>query len=135
MATQVLVVEDDPSIRRMLRKYLERLGLHVIEAGTGQSALALLDGGTRPALVCLDLMLPEASGYEICERMRAMPGFKDVPVLVVSARTSPPDRAYAEEVGANAYLMKPVRWETFSTAVNSLLAEREHKARLDAGKT
>lgn len=117
-----LVVEDDPAVRRLLRGYLERLSLQVEEAATGRAALSLLQQHS-PALVCLDLMLPECSGYEICERIRAMPRLRDVPVLVVSGRAMPSDRAMAEEAGATAYLIKPVRWKTFSATVSDLLGE------------
>src|SRR6267378_2595757 len=104
--SHVLVVEDDPDIRKLLRKYLEKLELLVTEAATGKAALAHLETET-PELVCLDLMLPESSGYDICGHIRRTPHLLEVPVLVISARSLPPDRALAEELGANAYLIKP----------------------------
>ena len=116
----VVLVEDDPEIRKFMRRCLEKLHLRVKEAATGRAGLALLEE-EKPALVCLDLMLPEASGYEICEQIRASPVLRDVPVLIVSARSMPPDRAAAEEVGATAYMIKPIRWKTFSTMVSELL--------------
>jgi two-component system chemotaxis response regulator CheY len=115
-----LLVEDDPDIRKFLRRCLEKLDLRVSEAATGRAALALLQE-EKPDLVCLDLMLPEFSGYEICEKIRASPELHDVPVLVVSARAMPPDRAMAEEAGATGYLIKPIRWKTFSAAVTEML--------------
>ena len=120
MPRTALVVEDDPEIRKLIRKYLEKLGLEVHEAGTGKAALAQLAAMT-PALVCLDLMLPETSGYDICRHIRQMPALRKVPVLMISARSMPPDRAQAEEVGADAYLIKPIRWKSFSAAVLALL--------------
>lgn len=115
-----LVVEDDPSIRRLLRSYLEKLGFKVQEASTGKAALSQLEGEPAPLLVCLDLMLPELSGYKICEHIRATPRLKEMQVLVISARALPSDRALAEEIGANAYLIKPLRWEPFSSVVKGL---------------
>lgn len=120
MPRTALVVEDDPEIRKLLRKFLEKLGLEVREAGTGKAALAEL-ALLPPELLCLDLMLPETSGYEICEHIRKTPALREIKVLVVSARSMPPDRAQAEEVGADAYLIKPIRWKTFSATVLSLL--------------
>lgn len=116
----VVVVEDDPEIRKLIRKFLEKLELEVLEAGTGKAALALLEAQV-PALVCLDLMLPESSGYSICERIRADARLRDVPVLMISARAMPSDRAHAEEVGANAYLIKPIRFTSFQATVLELL--------------
>ncbi len=120
MPRTALVVEDDPDIRKLIRKFLEKLGLEVHEACTGKAALVEL-AVMAPALVCLDLMLPETSGYDICEYIRRTPGISTARVLVISARSLPADRAQAEEVGANAYLIKPIRWKTFSATVLSLL--------------
>jgi two-component system OmpR family response regulator len=119
-SSQVLVVEDEPDTRKLLRKYLEKLGLDVLEAASGRAALAVLESHL-PALVCLDLMLPEISGYDVCERIRATPRLNGMPVLVISARAQPPDRALAEELGATAYLIKPIRWTTFSETVLELV--------------
>ncbi len=115
-----LVVEDDPEIRKLIRKYLEKLGFVVREAGTGKAALVELAAMT-PALVCLDLMLPEMSGYDICRHIRRAPALSHVRVLMISARSMPPDRAQAEEVGADGYLIKPIRWKAFSATVLALL--------------
>jgi len=117
---RVLVVEDDPDIRKLIRRYLEKLDLAVDEAATGKAALTLLEG-PAPSLVCLDLMLPESSGYAICEHIRATPRLSGVRVLVISARAMPADRALAEEVGADAYLIKPIRWTSFTSTVEALL--------------
>jgi CheY-like chemotaxis protein len=115
-----LVVEDDPEIRKLLRKYLEKLGFSVEEAGTAKTAFAALEKMEPPQIICLDLMLPDTSGYTLCERIRATPRLAEVPVLIVSARSMPPDRALAEEVGATAYLIKPIRWASFSEMVLGL---------------
>jgi CheY-like chemotaxis protein len=115
-----LVIDDDPDIRRLVRAYLEKLGMTVQEAATGKAAIELLQAGA-PSLVCLDLMLPEISGYEICERIRSSGGTRDLPVLVISARSTPSDRALAEELGASAYLVKPLRRSSFVSTVKLLL--------------
>ena len=115
----VLLVEDDPELRKLLRRYLEKLEFLVEEVANGRHAIQML-GKSCPDLVCLDLMLPEQSGYEICEFIRRSPILKDVPVLVVSARALPEDRAHAEEVGASAYLIKPFTMKEFNEMVGRL---------------
>lgn len=115
-----LVIDDDPDIRRMIRSYLEKLAFVVKEAGTGKAAMEILHR-ERLSLVVLDLILPEISGYDICERIRSRPQTKDVPVLVISAKAAPADRATAEELGASAYLVKPLRRRTFVAAVEMLV--------------
>lgn len=118
-----LVVEDDPEVRKLVRKSLERLDFVVTEARTGKEAMDLL-AKSQPELVCLDLMLPEQSGYEICEHIRRTTGLRHVPVLVISARALPEDRAHAEEVGADAYLIKPFSFADFNTKVTTLMKAR-----------
>ena len=89
------------------------------ETDNGKAALAFVE--QQPlALLCLDLMLGESSGYDICARVRKLPGLQDLPVMIVSARALPFDRALAEEVGSNAYLTKPIRWKQFAATVKML---------------
>ena len=114
-----LVVEDDPEVRKLVRKCLERMEFGVSEARTGKEAMDML-GKMHPDLVCLDLMLPEQSGYEICEHIRRTTVLREVPVLVISARALPEDRAHAEEVGADAYLIKPFTFAEFTAKVTKL---------------
>ena len=72
-------------------------------------------------------MLPELSGFEVCEYMRSKPALKDVPILVMSARAKPMDRAFAEEVGATAYLVKPFKRSDFSRAVTACMKRGERR--------
>ena len=116
----VLLVEDSPEVRRLTRTHLLRFGHEVVEASDGQAALVALET-TSPDLICLDLMLPEVSGYEICERIRATPRLSRIPVLVISGRSTPTDRAYALEAGANAYLLKPYHAKQLQAHVTALL--------------
>jgi len=119
-ARKALVVEDHPDARALVRTYLVTMGLEVVDVAEGRSAIRVLQA-SRPDLVCLDLMLPELSGFEVCEFMRSRPELRDVPILVMSARAKPMDRAFAEEVGATAYLVKPFKRVDFTRAVNSCL--------------
>jgi CheY-like chemotaxis protein len=105
----VLVVEDLELSRKLLTGQLQSLGFtHIVEATSGAAALeCLAELRPVPVLVCLDLTLPDISGYDVCEMIRATPVLQGIPVLMVSARTQTMDRAQAEEVGASGYLMKP----------------------------
>jgi len=115
-----LVVEDDAKMRKIVRGCLEKIGLKVIDVGDGRSAIRKL-ADQPPDIVCLDLMLPEISGYEICEIIRASATLKHIPVLVMSGRALPADRANAEKAGASAYLIKPFTIAELSGKVRSLL--------------
>ena len=115
-----LLVEDDSVIRKLVKMYLEHMGLLVVEAADGRSALRLL-AEMAPDLACLDLVLPESSGYEVCELIRSSPAMRDIPILVMSGRALPEDRAHAVEIGASAYLIKPFTRAEFTNQVDMLL--------------
>jgi DNA-binding response OmpR family regulator len=119
-AQNVLVVEDEPAVRRLIQSYLEHEGMKVEVRGDGRSALDYLTSAT-PDLICLDLVLPEVSGYDICEFVRKTPRLVRVPILMISARTLPADRAYAEELGVSLYITKPFSRADFLKHVRQLL--------------
>jgi two-component system chemotaxis response regulator CheY len=115
-----LIVEDYRAERLLLKHQLHRLSFLVVEAADGASALArLLE--RRFDLVCLDLMLPDLTGLQICEFIRASRLQREVPILVLSARALPEDRAAAEEAGASGYLVKPFDWDDFNAEVRRLV--------------
>ncbi len=116
----VLVVDDDPEIRKLLVTALDRMGFSVSQAADGKTAMKRLDE-ERPSLLCIDLMLPESSGYDVCEHVARTPTLNGLPILMVSARIMPEDRAQAEELGVRVYLSKPFTQTEFKTAVAQAL--------------
>lgn len=130
----VLVVEDSPLFRKMVGEFLHALGVErVLEAANGRAAMEHLTAG-RPDLVCLDLTLPDVSGYDLCEYIRGTAELSTVPVLMISARGTLLDRAQAEEVGADGYLTKPFSQEEFNQHVVRMLT-RAAEAAPAGGKT
>ena len=99
----VLVVDDDPKIRDLLRLYLVREGHRVTPAGDGESALAAARSG-KPDLVVLDVMLPGMDGVEVCRRLREE---SSVPVILLTARTGDSDKVIGLDAGADDYVVKP----------------------------
>ena len=83
--SRILVVEDDPSLRNMLRLVFEMAGYEVAEAAHGQAALELLHGPELPDIVTTDLMMPVMDGQEFIERLRSEPRTASIPIVVVSA--------------------------------------------------
>jgi len=118
-----LLVEDDPSLRKLVKSYLSLLDFEVVEVADGRRAMAALKQASF-SLVVLDLMLPESSGYDVLEFMRTE-ALSHTPVLVMSARTLPEDRAYAEELGAKQYITKPFSRAEFSQAVSFCSLDRK----------
>jgi DNA-binding response OmpR family regulator len=99
----ILVVDDDRKIVSLVRAYLEREGYRVVGAHDGKEALAAFRA-SRPSLIVLDLMLPEIDGLDVCRVVREE---SDVPILMLSARSSVADRIRGLEQGADDYLPKP----------------------------
>lgn len=122
MNRTALVVDDDPHIRRLIGQYLERLGFEVTQAGNGRGAIEKLTEH-RPTLMCLDLMLPEASGFDVCEHVLKTPALSGMPILMISAREMPDSRAMAEELGVTKYLVKPFTHAQFVAGVKAVLPE------------
>ena len=118
--TVVLVVEDDADIRELVRLHLEQEGFGVIEAADGRRALDLVRT-RRPALVILDLMLPEVPGLEVCRALRAAEETAAVPVLMLTARTDEVDRVLCFEIGADDYVAKPFSPRELMARVKALL--------------
>ncbi len=116
----VLVVDDDPEIRMLLAVTLDRMGFTVRQAADGRTAIKRLDEA-RPSLLCIDLMLPESSGYDVCEHVNKTPALAGLPIVMVSARTMPEDRAHAEELGVRVYLAKPFNQAELKAAVTEAL--------------
>ncbi|MEL6343891.1 MAG: response regulator [Myxococcota bacterium] len=102
----VLVVEDEEDIRNLVALNLRKAGFRVLTAGDGSRAMALAREH-RPPVVLLDLMLPDMSGTEICEALRADPDTRETYVIMVTARTDESDRIEGFEVGADDYVPKP----------------------------
>jgi DNA-binding response OmpR family regulator len=117
----VLVVDDEPAIVDMVTTYLGFKGYEVRGANTGQDGLTLIPL-ERPDILLLDLMLPDMEGFEVCARVRAMPEFARMPVLIISARVDPESMARAEKAGANGYMIKPIRMPELLAEVKRLLS-------------
>jgi len=100
---KIVVIDDEHSVQEVVRAYLEKDGYQVFVAGNGAEGLALAER-VGPALIVLDLMLPDISGEEICEEVR---GRSDVPILMLTAKASADERVAGLASGADDYLVKP----------------------------
>jgi two-component system KDP operon response regulator KdpE len=104
---KVLVVDDEPQIRRALRTSLEAHGYEVATVGTGEEGV-VASADQQPDLVLLDLGLPDMDGTEVIRRVR---GFSDVPVIILSVRETQSDKVAALDAGADDYVTKPFAME------------------------
>jgi two-component system, cell cycle response regulator DivK len=106
MSKRILVVEDQPDNRRILRDLLGNAGYELIEAETGEEALTALEA-QRPDLILMDIQLPVMDGYEATRRIRSNPELKFIPIIAVTSYALAGDEAKALAVGCTAYVTKP----------------------------
>ena len=116
----VLVVEDEAALATMLRYNLEKQGFRVDEAGDGQEAMTRIAENT-PDLVLLDWMLPVMSGIEVCRQIRRRPNTRDLPVIMVTARTEDQDAVRGLNTGADDYITKPFNMDALLARMRALL--------------
>ena len=102
----VLVVEDETAQREVLRYNLEAEGFNVVLADNGEDALLLVQE-EQPDLLVLDWMLPKVSGIEVCRQVKADPATRNIPIIMLSARSEEGDRVRGLETGADDYVVKP----------------------------
>ena len=114
------MVEDEAPLLTLLRYNLERQGFRVEEAADGQEALLRVSEG-RPDLVLLDWMLPSLSGLEVCRQLRRRPATRDLPIIMVTARTEDQDAVRALDTGADDYIAKPFTVEALLARIRALL--------------
>ena len=121
----VLVVDDVPDTRRLMRRVLERAGLAVAEASTGEAALDTIER-ERPALVVLDLRLPGMTGFDVARWIRAHPDqdIARIKLLACSASVQPEVQREALDAGADAFEGKPFDVSAFAARVQQLLDAR-----------
>lgn len=113
---RILIVEDEPDIRRLLRAYLEKEGFSVDETNNGQRALTKV-AQEEYDLIILDIMIPEIDGWSVCQRIRKE---SNVPIIMVTAKGTEPDRILGLELGADDYLVKPFSPKELIARIKSL---------------
>src|ERR687888_1979444 len=113
----VLVVDDEPTIRDVVVKYLRREGYATLEAGDGDSARDVLERES-PSLIVLDLMLPGTDGLELCRWIRSR---SELPVIMLTARGEEADRIVGLELGADDYVTKPFSPRELAARVRTVL--------------
>ncbi len=127
MARRVLIVEDDPDIAHLVAHYLGRAGFASEIMASGRDALASILNDP-PALVVLDLMLPQMDGLEICRAVRTHPATAALPLIILTARGEESDRIVGLELGADDYVAKPFSPNELVSRVRAVLRRADRAA-------
>ncbi|MCR2821652.1 response regulator transcription factor [Lederbergia panacisoli] len=117
MKTHILIVDDDPHIRELLRLYLQKERFMVVEAGDGNEASKLLET-EQVHLAIVDVMMPKKNGWELCEEIRE---YYDIPVILLTARGELEDKAKGFLSGTDDYVVKPFEPEELLFRIRALL--------------
>ncbi|HEX9778533.1 MAG TPA: response regulator [Geopsychrobacteraceae bacterium] len=125
--TLILLIEDEPQMRRFLRVSLQSQGYRLIEAETGSDGLVQV-ASRQPAIILLDLGLPDIDGLEVTEKLRE---WTTTPIIVISAREQERDKVRALDAGADDYLTKPFGADELLARIRVSL---RHRARQEAGQ-
>ena len=115
----VLVADDEANLLLLLKDNFEEYGFEVITAVNGEEALQKTIA-EKPNMIILDVEMPKLNGFQVCERIRQNPNFKDVPILIFSAYTQPEDIKKGLALGADDYVTKPFKIKYLIATVLSL---------------
>lgn len=107
MSKLVLIIDDDPDQRRLLDRMLGAGGWRIATAPDGEAGIAAARS-QRPDAIVLDVMMPRMNGFQTCRQLKADAATRDIPVVILTTKDQPADAFWAEQVGANVFLHKPV---------------------------
>ena len=130
--TNVLIAEDNPVNRELLRELLENRGYAVAEACDGQEALKMVEA-SRPDIVLLDIGMPVLDGYGVVLKLRANPKFATLPVLAITAYAMQGDREKILQSGFDGYLSKPINVAALTQELDRLLNKQHGGEKKEAG--
>lgn len=121
MAKTIMMVDDSPSMRMLLRAALLDLGYDVSVAEDGEAALARLDADETPDLLITDINMPRLDGFGLIAAVREKPALRDLPILVLTTESSAEKKARARAAGATGWIVKPFHPEKLAAAIRRVL--------------
>jgi len=119
---RILVVDDEESIRKLLELILREAGYEVLFCEDGLQGYNLAKK-EKPDLIILDLMLPKLDGHKVCRLLKFDTRFKEIPIIISTAKASEEDKKLAQDSGADAYLLKPFKKEELLQKIKELIKD------------
>lgn len=120
MKPTILVADDEPSILLSLQVLLQKAGFVVRVAHDGEEAILALEEST-PSLILLDAMMPKRDGFDVCQTIRANPAYKDLPIIMLTAKSRDVEREKGMALGATDYITKPFSTRDLVSTVRKYL--------------
>jgi len=120
----VVVIDDSPTIRKIMELTLKRTGIRVVGAASGVAGLAAV-AANNPSLVFLDIVLPAVNGYQLCKVLKSNPRYRNMPVVMLSGKDGVFDKVRGRLAGANDYITKPFEPGAVLAVVKKYLPDRD----------
>ncbi len=124
--TKIMIVDDNPKIRRLVRSILKREDYEIIEAESGKECIKNLEK-EKPDLILLDVMMYKEDGWEVCKKIKANKKYKNIPIAMLTVRGSEKDMNKSLEYGADAHINKPFDVNDLLIRVKSLIKTQPAK--------
>jgi len=125
---RVLVVDDEREFVDVISERLGAKGFDILRAFDGKEGIERAHAD-KPDLIILDISMPEMSGYDVCRKLKLDEAFKDIPIIILTAKFQPNDIKFGIGMGADAYLTKPLELEPLLQTVKALLKARKKRVR------
>ena len=126
MSKKVLIVDDEDFLRSFYSHYFVSKGFTVLEADNGLDGIAVAEA-EMPDLIILDLIMPGMHGFGVCKQLRENPSFDKTTIIITSAKSYKPDIDKGLELGADAYVIKPVEFDDLYKIVTEKMKQRESR--------
>jgi DNA-binding response OmpR family regulator len=120
---KILFVDDETDFVEVVRERLEFEGYKVVPAYDGEEALEKVVSN-RPDIIILDIMIPKINGFDVCRRLKSDKNYRDIPIMMLTAKFQPSDIKFSQEVGADAYLTKPFEPKVLIGKLRELLEKK-----------
>ena len=122
-AKKVLLVDDEVDFVDVVRTRLEANNFEVVTAYDGEEALEKVKEQI-PDIIILDVIMPKISGFDVCRKLKSDQSYKEIPIIMLTAKFQPSDIEFGKELGAETYLTKPVKLDELSEKINELLRQK-----------
>ena len=122
--SKILIVDDEPNVVIVIKDRLEAKGYETITAKDGEEALAKARS-EEPDLILLDIMLPKMDGFKVCRMLKFDERYKQIPIVMLTAKATQADVKTGKETGADAYMVKPFDFDTLLMTIERLLEKKE----------
>ncbi len=125
----IFVIDDDPDIAHLIHYNLKKAGYNTSLIHSGLQAIWEVSKEKRPDCILLDIMMPSPDGFELCDYLKSSEDYRDIPLIIISAKGSPQDIERALELGADAFLPKPFPMDTLIKMVQRYAGSRRGEIR------